>query len=197
MQEVTLLSLAGADAGLVWSERFATYAHEGQKRKYTGEDYIVHPRRVFNRVNKLKLQHDLARWVRMGKAGWCHDIGEDCLEKVPDALEQIRHNAGEDTLLLVLELTNPSKQYPRLARSLRKTIDREHIRRASWEAKCLKMIDRHDNLNDLALCPDLDFLKLYSRESWGLLEATADANELLARELEDAIRFVEKRLCTL
>ena len=139
-------------------------AHEGQKRKYGGGDYILHPSQVFDRINWWRRDLPLDQWLRMGKAAWLHDVIEDCPNTPHFA---IKSTAGEDVYNLVLELTNPSKG-SKLRRAERKKMDREHLKTVSWEAKVIKFFDRSCNLHDLEGCQEKDFLALYCDESQAL-----------------------------
>ena len=51
--------------------KFATGAHEGQKRKYSDEDYITHPIEVAKRVNHKHVDE------QMTAAALLHDVLED------------------------------------------------------------------------------------------------------------------------
>lgn len=108
--------------------------------------------------------------------------------------EAIVAASDDSTLALVLELTNPSKG-SLLCRRERKAMDREHIKHASNEAQIIKLIDRTDNLHELAadvydqLAPH-DFAALYAKESELLLHAIHAADEALATQLLCAIAKV-------
>ena len=65
---------------------FATRAHEGQVRKYTGVPYIVHPSEVMGIVSTV--EHDDA----MLAAALLHDVVEDTDHTVDD----IRAEFGDD-----------------------------------------------------------------------------------------------------
>ena len=63
---------------------FATKAHEGQKRRYTHEDYIIHPREVAIEVGKRKrFTNHLNGMVA---AAFLHDVIED----TPVTFEELR-----------------------------------------------------------------------------------------------------------
>ena len=52
--------------------QFATEAHEGQIRKYTGEPYIVHPLAVMETVSTVEHTDEMLM------AAVLHDTVEDC-----------------------------------------------------------------------------------------------------------------------
>jgi hypothetical protein len=162
-------------------------AHDGQTRKYNGAPYITHPHEVYSRVAWwTALPED--QWVRMCAAAWLHDVVEDC-PKVPH--QRIIDATDEQTFMLVMELTNPSKGV-KAPRRVRKQMDRDHIRHASWEAKIIKLFDRICNLRDMEKCPEKDFVALYAEESRLLWEVLKEADVRLALELDSWIRAAEK-----
>lgn len=156
-------------------------AHAGQKRKYHDNvDYFVHPVRVA--MQSAIYTGDVGI---MEAAALLHDVLEDTDTKA----EAIAYHTSHDVLRIVQELTNPSKGST-LPRDIRKKLDRDHLRVASKEAKILKMLDRIDNLQDMANAPD-DFKKLYCRESLQLLEVVGNASKSIAFLLAEAIVELE------
>jgi (p)ppGpp synthase/HD superfamily hydrolase len=134
----------------------ADAAHEGQKRKWTGRDYIEHPMRVAGRVSLLDdvTEEEVA-------AAWLHDVIEDC----PLGYAQIiRSQYPNRVVQLVEELTNPSKKRPEIDRKSRKALDRAHFVHVGRWAKLIKLIDRIDNLRDMDGA-DSGFKSLYLQES--------------------------------
>jgi (p)ppGpp synthase/HD superfamily hydrolase len=112
-------------------------------------------------------------------AAWLHDVIEDCGVTADDLLEAGFPSAS---VQLVVELTNPSKKHKRLPRKARKQIDREHLRRVSRRAQRLKLLDRIDNLQDLAGA-DERFRSLFVAESVLLAQCLGDADPGLTERL--------------
>lgn len=173
------------DSIIMKAARFAGAAHHGQTRKQTNAPYITHPGRVAARVSRVSLADDT--WVA---AAWCHDVLEDC----PVTFEELASRIGKDAALIVQELTNPSKDHKKLPRADRKQMDREHLSKCSLAAKCIKLADRADNLNEMSLYSD-DFKKLYLDESEELRKALhasiplgVDCFNTLCYELDDTIK---------
>ncbi len=166
------------------ARRFATLAHAGQFRKYNGQPYHVHTRRVGGRLLRLGFPEYVAA------AGEAHDIREDCKQITYGHLEDVVGSAAAE---LVQRLTNPSKRFPHLARVEKKKMDREHIAEQSAVARCVKLVDRIDNVNDMALAPAAD-QRRYARESRLLLNALAGTHSFLERELHESLRVVERRV---
>jgi (p)ppGpp synthase/HD superfamily hydrolase len=156
----------------------ATKAHAGQKRKYTGEDYVVHPKAVAKNAIDMGLDEHVVA------AAYLHDADEDTSYKIAD----IRRDFGDKVADLVAWLTNPSKG-SKASRAERKAMDRAHIEKAPDEAKILKGLDRLDNLLGMKGADD-DFKKLYAKESILLADSiTKNAQSPLVFVLSEAVRM--------
>jgi len=155
----------------------AKRAHAGQKRKYDGADYIVHPVMVAAFVECLSGVTDTQI-----AASYLHDVLEDCDQQFVDELLTF----PPEVVSLVKELTNPSKG-SKEPRWKRKEMDRDHLKGVSQWAKKIKLIDRTCNLKDMDNAPQ-DFLKLYLQESELLLEALKGADEYLEESLAKEIQ---------
>jgi len=119
---------------------FATAAHAavGQKRKYTGDDYIVHPAAVVEIV--WSVPHDDA----MLAAAWLHDTVED----TDVTIELIQAVFGDDVADLVGWLTDVSKPGDG-NRAARKALDRAHTAAAPARAQTIKLADLIDNTSTI------------------------------------------------
>jgi (p)ppGpp synthase/HD superfamily hydrolase len=140
------------------ARQFATEAHLGQVRKYTGEPYITHPAAVVALVKTVR------HTPEMVCAAWLHDVVEDC--GVP--LQEITSRFGHKVADLVEQLTDVSKPSDG-NRSKRKAIDRRHTAAASSDAKTIKLADLIDNSRSI-LERDPEFAKVYLAEKRLLLE---------------------------
>ena len=140
---------------------FATAAHAaiGQKRKYSGDDYIVHPARVASIV----MRH--GGTDEMVAAAWLHDTVEDT-DVTPILITKM---FGVDVADIVEGLTDISLPDDG-NRAKRKSIDRMHSANASTEAQFVKCADIIDNSWDIAE-NDLSFAKVYKSEVFLLLNA--------------------------
>lgn len=139
--------------------------HAGQKRKYSGVEYVQHVIRVGMEVLQRTNDHVIAA------AALLHDTKEDTAITDQEFLDL--GVGGEKVLKIVNDLTNPSRNHKDKPRRIRKEIDRDHLKRCSDEVKMIKLIDRMDNLNDMHGAEE-DFKLLYARESMDLF------NEALA-----------------
>jgi len=150
--------------------RFATVAHGDQKRKYTGEPYIVHPIEVMEIVKTVP--HDDAMLV----AALLHDVVED----TDVTIEEIEDLFGGDVAELVGFLTDVSKPEDG-NRKFRKGLDREHSAKAPARAQTVKLADLISNSRDI-LKNDPSFAKVYLHEKSLLLEVLALGDQTLHAE---------------
>ena len=146
---------------VVEAKMFATAAHAaiGQKRKYSGDDYIVHPQRVAAIVEKHGGTDEMIA------AAWLHDTVEDT-DVTPDLITKM---FGDEIAGIVEGLTDVSLPSDG-NRAKRKSIDRMHSASASTEAQFVKCADIIDNSWDIAE-NDLSFAKVYKSEVFLLLHA--------------------------
>ena len=146
---------------------FATIAHGEQKRKYSGEPYIVHPIEVMEIVKTVP--HDEA----MLAAALLHDVVED----TEVTLEEINQAFGEDVASLVDDLTDVSKPEDG-NRKIRKALDREHSANSSARAQTVKLADLISNSSDI-LENDPKFAKVYLAEKELLLKVLTQGDPTL------------------
>ena len=146
---------------VVEAKMFATAAHAaiGQKRKYSGDDYIVHPQRVAAIVERHGGTDEMIA------AAWLHDTVEDT-DVTPILITKM---FGVDVADIVEGLTDISLPEDG-NRAKRKSIDRMHSANASTEAQFVKCADIIDNSWDIAE-NDLSFAKVYKSEAFLLLNA--------------------------
>ena len=144
---------------IVKAEIFATQAHAlvEQKRKYTGEDYIVHPIRVAKIVEQFGGSDDQIA------AAFLHDVVEDTDVDILDVRMEFGNDIGE----IVDGLTDVSQPSDG-NRKLRKAMDRAHSADASAEAQFVKCADIIDNSADIS-ANDPNFSKVYKQEMLELL----------------------------
>ena len=137
----------------------AAHAAVGQKRKYTGEPYIVHPAEVASIVASVP-----GSTPDMVAAAWLHDVIEDTGCTFTDV-----HMAfGIDIATLVGWLTDVSKPEDG-NRAKRKAMDREHTAQAPAEAQTIKLADLISNSRSI-MQHDPEFAKTYLAEKRMLLE---------------------------
>lgn len=137
----------------------AAHAAVGQKRKYTGEPYIVHPAEVARIVAGVP-----GSTPDMVAAAWLHDVVEDTGCTFTD----IHMAFGIDIATLVGWLTDVSKPEDG-PRWYRKKLDREHTAQAPAEAQTIKLADLISNSRSI-MAHDPKFARTYLEEKRLLLE---------------------------
>ena len=157
------------------AQLFADIAHSeiGQKRKYTNEPYIVHPRNVAYLVKMVGGTDEMI------SAAFLHDVLEDVAPQYPNHFgpEAIKKRFGKKILNLVYWLTDLT--IPQDGnREVRKAMDRKHVSQSPPEAKTIKLADLIDN--SMTICEyDPGFAKVYLREKRLLLDVLKDGNQEL------------------
>jgi len=137
---------------------FAMRAHEGQVRKYTGDDYIVHPIAVAEMVEKHGGSEDQVC------AALLHDVVEDTMYTLAD----INANFGHNIATLVQWMTDTSKPSDG-NRRIRKGIDAKRLAEAPAEAQFIKLADMIDNA-DTIFRFDAGFSKQFKKEMAHLVQ---------------------------
>lgn len=173
---------------ILQAAKFAKEAHRGQKRKFTGVDYITHPARVAGRVT-IDMGH-YPQAEELIQIAWLHDVIEDCEISHAELKEQFGSYVADG----VQALTNPSKQSDG-NRAARKAMDRDHISKQLPEIKIIKMIDRLDNLKDMRGAPG-GFRKKYAEESRLLLQVLKNYEPYgatIVDEYKEAMEWLKPR----
>jgi (p)ppGpp synthase/HD superfamily hydrolase len=116
---------------------FATKAHAGVSRKWTGEPYVKHPERVAAKIAALGLGPEMIA------AAYLHDVVED----TEVTSETLVSEFGPVVAGLVAEVTKPVVPGNRAAR---KAAYRAHLAASSTEGATIKLADMLDNSSDVA-----------------------------------------------
>lgn len=137
---------------------FATAAHAavGQKRKYTGEDYIVHPVHVAGIVAAVPHTDEMVC------AALLHDVLEDT--KVPEAL--LRTEFGDAVTDMVVWLTKVEVPGNR---KVRKESELRRLYGAPAEVQTIKLADMISNTPSIVE-HDPKFAKVFLKEKAELVE---------------------------
>lgn len=171
---------------------FAKAAHDsiGQKRKYSGEPYWVHP----EQVARLVKQHvDMEDAVA---AAFLHDVIEDVWPVNPYySIERIELMFGRPVAAMVLDLTDVATKeaFPKLNRKIRKEMEVERWARVGdtefgFLSQSIKIADLICNTIDIT-AQDPNFAVTYLREKADLMKVLTRSNRELyaicAAQLED------------
>src|SRR3954471_22762284 len=120
---------------------FATLAHAGVARKWTGEPYINHPARVAARLAALGFGPKIVA------AGYLHDVVEDTAHEAAELASEF----GYEVTGLVLEVTKPKIPKATSTRAQRKAAFREHLAKSSYLGASIKLSDMLDNSSNVAV----------------------------------------------
>lgn len=144
--------------GLSMASGFALAAHAGQKRKFTGEHYYEHPKRVCEILGNHGYDD-----IDVLVAALLHDVVED----THVTLAQIEEWFGSEVAELVNWLTKLKHAHP-LKRAEKKRIEAERLKGAPAIVKTIKLADRLDNMTILTEEPD--FAPVFAAETRHLLD---------------------------
>lgn len=164
---------------------FATKAHGLQKRKYSSQMYIEHPKRVAEMVRKVP------HTTEMICAAYLHDVVEDTSVDI----DEIEKKFGSKVAALVEELTDEyvKEKYPQLNRRRRKEREVRRQETISSEAKTIKLADIIDNTPDI-VGNDPAFGRKYVSEMEALVQVLTDGNSLLLERAKEEIRQAKQEL---
>lgn len=142
-----------SDPFVLSAASFADYAHKlkDQKRKYTGEDYIVHP------IAVGKTLQDLGFDAEVISAGLLHDVLEDT--DIPRDI--IKNKFGGRVLSLVEMVTNVAPSH--LTRKERFKINLDRLKESDIFGKNIRLADIKDNLSSFEYYSE-SYKKLYFSE---------------------------------
>jgi (p)ppGpp synthase/HD superfamily hydrolase len=146
---------------------FITTVHADQKRKYTGDPYILHPTRVAMKLSHIGFETEVVA------AALLHDVVEDC----GVTLDSLTRSFGERVATLVGEVTNPSKPSDG-NRAARKVIDLQHLAKASYAGASIKLADILDNVPSIVE-HDPKFAAVYIPEKIAQVEVLRHGHPIL------------------
>lgn len=169
---------------IVAAEMFATAAHGaiGQRRKWTGAPYIMHPEAVVRIVQTVEWHT-----CQMLCAAWMHDVLEDTQVETPD----IDRFFGGEIGTMVYRLTDTGHEAGNRAK--RKAMDRKRLAESSREVQTIKVADLIDNTSTIVE-HDPDFARVYLREKRALLDVLTLADADLTEHAWTMLREAENKL---
>lgn len=163
---------------------FAKTAHESinQRRKYSDEPYIVHPKEVARLVASVTDDENMIC------AAWLHDVVED----TPVTLSEIQSEFGDDIAHLVDGLTDVARPEDG-NRATRLSIDRDHTAGTDARTKTIKLADLIANLNGI-VDQNPSFARKYLGEKELLLTVLGEGNDQLRARVEEVIKVEREKL---
>lgn len=162
---------------------FALSAHAavGQKRKYTGEPYIVHPVEVASIVQSTPGATD-----EMIDAAYLHDVVED----TEIGIDLILYEFGPTVAEYVHLLTDPPKAEGGPNRKERKARDRARLADAPAEVQTIKLADLISNSSTIVQ-HDPKFAKVYLEEKRLLLEVLTKGDPELHKRASRVLKLAK------
>jgi (p)ppGpp synthase/HD superfamily hydrolase len=120
---------------------YATIAHHGQKRSFSGEPYVNHPFRV------ASILYELGYSTSIVIAAILHDV----LEDTPCTEDEMRETFGNIITDLVMQVTEPEKLRTdqNMSKVDRKAEFNKQLSQATTEAQAIKLADIIDNTRDM------------------------------------------------
>lgn len=153
---------------------FAAGAHAAvdQRRKYTTEPYIVHPRSVACILRNYGYEDDI-----LLASALLHDVIEDTQITATDLHREFHFLEGRKELIkTVVALTNVDRSFGN--RKARKAEDRRRLSGAGKKAHLVKCADILDNITGIA-SRDPDFGEVYAAEALQTLDVLTMADEAM------------------
>ena len=155
----------------------AIRAHEGQRRKYTGEPYSTHPIGV-SKIIEIIPDHT----PEMVAAALLHDVVED----TPVTFSEIKDTFGTTVAEYVHYCTNVSEQGDG-NRAFRKKMDADHFALGPYESQTIKVADLiHNSMSIIPNDPKF-FHKAYKYEKQYLLDVLTKANPILKSQAQSML----------
>jgi hypothetical protein len=162
--------------------QFAKEKHKDQRRKWTGEDYIVHPEAVANTIKAIGGTTDMIC------AAYLHDVIED-QGVAPQELTEL---FGPQVSNLVVELSEISKLEDG-NRRIRKEIDRKHYSNASPEGQTIKLADMLNNGYDIVES-NPGFARTYIPELEALFNVLTKGDATLRDRVAKMLAYAKQKL---
>lgn len=178
------------------AREFAKAKHAGQKRDFSGDDYVIHPMRVAASLYEAGAPTNLVI------AALCHDVLEDTDATMVELVEEIGTVAanlvwwvsepwkiGESSFDASQGARQPTKQF-------RKTEFTTKLRAAPAQAQTLKMADIVDNTIDMAEWGHMNTARaerfLNTKRTTAAL--LTDANEEFTQKAKKALDELDSKL---
>ena len=150
------------------------HAAKDQRRKYTDEEYIVHPMEVATILRTIDENPMTCGDINPVMAALLHDTVEDTFV----TLELLGRLFNPHVVRAVEWLTDKEWADPKPNRATRKEVDRQRIAAAPGWVQNVKVADLISNTSTIAI-HDPDFAKVYMKEKARVLDACTNAHPLL------------------
>lgn len=160
---------------------FASDAHFGQVRKYTGEPYVVHCIEVADLVRGVTYDPDAV------VAAYLHDTVEDTTVTLADISKAFNWRVSYMVEMLTTVKREGENRFERKLRELKRIAE-------CWPViKTVKLADLISNTKDIS-AHDPDFAVTYIREKTMLMGALVEGNDHLFRHALKQINDYHKKV---
>lgn len=157
---------------------FAIQAHGDQRRKYTGEPYVVHPIHVADILEK-----EVEATTEMLAAAILHDVVED----TPVTLRDIKEKFGDTVAEYVHYCTNVSEKDDG-NRRFRKKMDADHFALGPAESQTIKIADLLSNAESIIKHDQKFFHKAFKHEKQYMLNILTKADAKLLNKAQELLK---------
>lgn len=164
------------------AREYAEKQHKGAYRKFAGEPYVEHPKRVAKFVKKFKRSHKLDDLI---SAALLHDTIEDT-DTTEEDLEKM---FGGLVSSLVKELSSDKEEIEKIGK--KEYLAKKMTGMSSW-GLVIKLADRLDNVSDLKDASE-KFREKYSKETKYILNQL-EKNRELTKTQNKIMREIKKKL---
>jgi (p)ppGpp synthase/HD superfamily hydrolase len=155
----------------------AIKAHGTQRRKYTGEPYVIHP------IGVSKIVETVKHTPEMVAAALLHDVVED----TPVTLKEIRDQFGPLVAEYVHYATNVSEKNDG-NRTFRKKMDADHFAMGPAESQTIKIADLIHNSDTIIEHDQKFFHSTYKYEKKYMLEVLTKADPILVEQAQTILQ---------
>lgn len=155
---------------------FAINSHGDQRRKYTGENYIVHP------VGVAKIVETVDHTPSMIAAALLHDVVEDCGVTIDEICDQFGPKIG----MYVHYCTNVSEKKDG-NRAFRKKMDADHFALGPAESQTIKVADMMFNVSSVVRYDQKFFHSKFKFEKQYMLNILTKADVTLLHQAQEML----------
>ena len=142
------------------ARKYAEEKHQGQYRKFDGEPYVKHPKRVADILRKYKSSKEI---YKLTAAALLHDTIED----TSASQKELKRKFGKLVASLVKELSSDKEEMKEKG-GKRKYLAHKTQNMSSW-ALVIKLADRLDNVSDFKTASP-EFVKSYGKQTNYILD---------------------------
>ena len=137
---------------------FAKKKHEGQVRKFSGEPYVNHPKRVADILMNVSEQCKTTISSDVAVAALLHDTIEDtdCTK------EELSLLFGESVATMVLAITNDKEEIVKIGKTEYLV---KKVNGLDSDQLLIKLADRFDNVSDAVTPENAPWFKSYSKQT--------------------------------